>query len=94
MTLQPQPADVSEPARKVPVFGAYDVVVLGGGPAGLASAVYAASEGLDTLVLERFAPGGQAGAGPCSNGSALTMDRRAPAIRSRRAGARFPAEPC
>jgi thioredoxin reductase (NADPH) len=40
---------------------AFDVVVLGGGPAGLASAVYAASEGLDTLVLERFAPGGQAG---------------------------------
>ena len=39
----------------------FDVVVLGGGPAGLASAVYAASEGLDTLVLERFAPGGQAG---------------------------------
>jgi thioredoxin reductase (NADPH) len=41
---------------------AFDVVVLGGGPAGLASAVYAASEGLSTLVLERFAPGGQAGA--------------------------------
>ncbi len=40
---------------------AFDVVVLGGGPAGLASAVYAASEGLSTLVLERFAPGGQAG---------------------------------
>ncbi|HET9120956.1 MAG TPA: FAD-dependent oxidoreductase, partial [Solirubrobacterales bacterium] len=40
---------------------AFDVVVLGGGPAGLASAVYATSEGLDTLVLERFAPGGQAG---------------------------------
>jgi thioredoxin reductase (NADPH) len=39
----------------------FDVVVLGGGPSGLASAVYAASEGLSTLVLERFAPGGQAG---------------------------------
>src|SRR5919106_514526 len=39
----------------------FDVVVLGGGPAGLASAVYAASEGLSTLVVERFAPGGQAG---------------------------------
>jgi thioredoxin reductase (NADPH) len=40
----------------------FDVVVLGAGPAGLASAVYAASEGLSTLVVERFAPGGQAGA--------------------------------
>jgi len=37
----------------------FDVVVLGGGPAGLAAAVYAASEGLSTLVVERFAPGGQ-----------------------------------
>jgi thioredoxin reductase (NADPH) len=40
----------------------FDVVVLGGGPAGLAAAVYASSEGLSTLVVERFAPGGQAGA--------------------------------
>ena len=39
----------------------FDVVVLGGGPAGLAAAVYASSEGLSTLVIERFAPGGQAG---------------------------------
>jgi thioredoxin reductase (NADPH) len=39
----------------------FDVVVLGGGPAGLAAAVYASSEGLSTLVVERFAPGGQAG---------------------------------
>src|SRR5579859_1173395 len=38
-----------------------DVVVLGAGPAGLAAAVYAASEGLDVLVLETNAPGGQAG---------------------------------
>ena len=37
-------------------------MVLGGGPAGLAAAVYASSEGLSTLVVERFAPGGQAGA--------------------------------
>ena len=39
-----------------------DVVVIGGGPAGLAAAVYGASEGLDTLVVEREAIGGQAGA--------------------------------
>jgi thioredoxin reductase (NADPH) len=38
-----------------------DVVIIGAGPAGLAAAVYAASEGLDTLVLETSAPGGQAG---------------------------------
>ncbi|WP_426329020.1 FAD-dependent oxidoreductase [Pedobacter sp. R-06] len=39
----------------------YDVVIIGGGPAGLASAVYGASEGLKTLIIERKAPGGQAG---------------------------------
>jgi len=38
-----------------------DVVIVGGGPSGLAAAVYAASEGLDVLVLEESAPGGQAG---------------------------------
>ncbi len=39
----------------------YDVVIVGGGPAGLAGAVYAASEGLRTVLVERNAPGGQAG---------------------------------
>jgi thioredoxin reductase (NADPH) len=39
----------------------YDTVIVGGGPAGLAAAVYGASEGLRTLVVEREAPGGQAG---------------------------------
>ena len=39
----------------------YDLCIVGGGPAGLAAAVYAASEGLATVVVERDAPGGQAG---------------------------------
>ena len=39
----------------------YDLAIIGGGPAGLASAVYGASEGLKTVLIEREAPGGQAG---------------------------------
>ena len=39
----------------------YDFIIVGGGPAGLAAAVYGASEGLKTLIVEREAPGGQAG---------------------------------
>ncbi len=39
----------------------YDVVIIGAGPAGLAASVYGASEGLKTLLIERKAPGGQAG---------------------------------
>jgi thioredoxin reductase (NADPH) len=39
----------------------YDVIIIGGGPAGLAAAVYGASEGLSTVLIEREAPGGQAG---------------------------------
>src|SRR5579859_7987513 len=48
--LQTQPSDTE-----------YDTVVIGGGPAGLAAAVYGASEGLRTIVIERASPGGQAG---------------------------------
>ncbi len=47
--------------RTRPSEGVFDTVVIGGGPAGLAAAVYGASEGLRTLVIEREAPGGQAG---------------------------------
>lgn len=50
---------VGLPAR--PARESYDVVIVGGGPAGLTAAVSAASEGLKTLVVERHAPGGQAG---------------------------------
>ena len=44
-----------------PRYDAYDVVIVGGGPAGLAASVYGASEGLRTLLVERTACGGQAG---------------------------------
>ncbi|MGE8164880.1 FAD-dependent oxidoreductase [Paraburkholderia sp. NPDC080076] len=44
-----------------PRLAEYDTMIIGGGPAGLAAAVYGASEGLRTIVLEREAPGGQAG---------------------------------
>jgi thioredoxin reductase (NADPH) len=42
----------------------YDLVIIGSGPAGLAAAVYASSEGLRCLVIEKAAPGGQAGSSP------------------------------
>ena len=44
-----------------PLAAEYDTIVVGAGPAGLAAGVYGASEGLRTLVIEREAPGGQAG---------------------------------
>ena len=44
-----------------PASAEYDVVIVGAGPAGLAAAVYGASEGLHTIAIEREAPGGQAG---------------------------------
>jgi thioredoxin reductase (NADPH) len=47
--------------QTTPAHESYDVVIVGGGPAGLASAVYGASEGLRTLLVERIAWGGQAG---------------------------------
>lgn len=48
--------------RRPPRADVYDLVIVGSGPAGLAAAVYGASEGLSTLVLDSVAPGGQAGA--------------------------------
>jgi thioredoxin reductase (NADPH) len=56
-----QVAELLDLETKAP-DGEFDVVVVGAGPAGLAAAVYGASEGLRTVVVERNVPGGQAGA--------------------------------
>lgn len=63
---QPTNAEI---ARKIglkvrPEGEFYDLVIVGGGPCGLAAAVYGASEGLRTVMVERHAPGGQAGLSP------------------------------
>jgi thioredoxin reductase (NADPH) len=47
--------------QTAPSQSSYDVAIIGGGPSGLAAAVYGASEGLRTILIERNAPGGQAG---------------------------------
>ncbi len=61
--VQPTPRELAEKlgmqTRARQPF--YDLIVVGGGPAGLAAAVYGASEGLRTILVERSAPGGQAG---------------------------------
>jgi thioredoxin reductase (NADPH) len=61
--VRPQPRRVAEllGLGTEPLAAEYDTVVVGAGPAGLAAAVYGASEGLRTIVVEREAPGGQAG---------------------------------
>ena len=59
----PEPRDVAERLGRplLATSDLYDLVIVGAGPAGLAAAVYGASEGLRTLLLDRHAPGGQAG---------------------------------
>lgn len=60
---RPEPSQIAEALGILPEIDgeAFDVVIVGAGPAGLAAAVYGASEGLKTLVLDEEAPGGQAG---------------------------------
>jgi len=61
--LESGPADVAQKVglRTRAQTSFYDLAIVGGGPAGLAAAVYGASEGLHTVMIEREAPGGQAG---------------------------------
>lgn len=61
--VQPTPRELAEKLgmQTLPERPFYDLAILGGGPAGLAASVYAASEGLRTILVERYAPGGQAG---------------------------------
>jgi len=71
VTVSPDGEALAQPGRAAlvekmglpskPAADLYDVVVVGAGPSGLASAVYGASEGLKTLIVERQSPGGQAG---------------------------------
>ncbi|MGA5413801.1 FAD-dependent oxidoreductase [Streptomyces pseudogriseolus] len=61
--VEPDPADLASHVGLAtrPAADFYDLVVIGGGPAGLGAAVYGASEGLRTVLVERSATGGQAG---------------------------------
>lgn len=63
---------VTEPARALPVYGEFDVVVIGGGPAGLAASVSAARHGARTLLVERYGfLGGMGTAGGVTNFAGL-----------------------
>ena len=61
--VQPTPRDVATAGglQVAPTRPDYDLVIVGGGPAGLTAAVNAAAEGLRTVLIEGYAPGGQAG---------------------------------
>ncbi|MGH8832947.1 MAG: FAD-dependent oxidoreductase, partial [Polaromonas sp.] len=63
---------ITEPARSLPIYGEFDVVVVGGGPAGLAASVSAAKRGARTLLVERYGfLGGMGTAGGVTNFAGL-----------------------
>ena len=94
----PEPRQVAERLGRSlsAAYDVYDFVIVGAGPAGLAAAVYGASEGLRTLLLDRHAPGGQAGTssrienylGFPSGVSGSELTRRA-MMQTQRLGAEF-----
>ena len=99
----PEPRQVAERLGRSlsAAHDVYDLVIVGAGPAGLAAAVYGASEGLRTLLLDRHAPGGQAGTssrienylGFPSGVSGSELTRRA-VTQAQRLGAEFLAPLC
>ncbi len=67
-----RPNTITEPARTLPVYGEFDVLVIGGGPAGLAASVSAARHGARTLLVERYGfLGGMGTAGGVTNFAGL-----------------------
>jgi thioredoxin reductase (NADPH) len=78
-----------------PARSEYDLAIYGAGPAGLSAAVYGASEGLKTVVVERFAVGGQAGSSPKieKTTSGFQPESAAPISLSGRASRRFGSAP-
>nr|BFE69129.1 hypothetical protein GCM10020092_024300 [Actinoplanes digitatis] len=99
---QPSTSEVAEAAglSTAPERDFYDLIIVGGGPAGLGAAVYGASEGLRTLLVERQAVGGQAGQSSRIenylgfpdgiSGAQLTDRARRQAWQVRRRGAQHP----
>jgi hypothetical protein len=72
MPASPSLNTINEPARVLPVYGEFDVVVIGGGPAGLAASVSAAKGGARTLLVERYGfLGGMGTAGGVTNFAGL-----------------------
>ena len=73
-----------------PAAAEYDTVIVGAGPAGLAAAVYGASEGLKTIVVEREAPGGQAGTSGWSHLNRIWLRSRKRRSSAQEAAHRWP----